>query len=78
LFVKVKKPRLIYLKTLYQLLSLDNSVGLTTRLMAGRPGVRIRFPIEEEDFSIVQTGSGAHPVSGTMGTRAVSPRVKRA
>jgi hypothetical protein len=40
----------------------------------------VRSPTEEEDFSssfCVQTGSGAHPASCTMGTGILSPGVKR-
>jgi hypothetical protein len=40
----------------------------------------VRSPTEAEDFSsnlCVQTGSGAHPASYTMGTGALSPGVKR-
>jgi hypothetical protein len=40
----------------------------------------VRSPAEENDFSsslCVQTGSGAHPASCTMGTEGPFPRVKR-
>jgi hypothetical protein len=38
--------------------------------------IGVRFPAEAKDFSsslCVQTGSGAHPASCTMGTRAPFP-----
>jgi hypothetical protein len=47
---------------------------LTTDCTAG-----VRSPTEAEDFSsnlCVQTGSGAHPASYTMGTRGSFPRGK--
>jgi hypothetical protein len=56
------------------LLNMDNTgsqsslVGIVTRLRAGRSGVRI--PVEARDFSLlqnVQTGSGAHPASYSVG-----------
>jgi hypothetical protein len=40
----------------------------------------VRSPTEAEDFSssfCIQTGSGAHPVSCTMGTGVLSPGVNR-
>jgi hypothetical protein len=40
----------------------------------------VRFPVGAKDFSsslCVQTGSGAHPASYTMGTGGLSPGVKR-
>jgi hypothetical protein len=40
-----------------------------------------RFPVEAKDFSsnlCVQTGSGAHPASCTMGTGGPFPRGKSA
>jgi hypothetical protein len=39
----------------------------------------VRFPAGSKDFSsslCVQTGSGAHPASCTMGTGVLSPGVK--
>jgi hypothetical protein len=42
--------------------------------------IGVRFPAEANDFSCnlcVQTGSGAHPASCTMGTGSPSPGVKR-
>jgi hypothetical protein len=47
-------------------------VSLTVDWTAG-----VRFPTEAEDSSChfcVQTGSGAHPTSYTMGTRGFFPR----
>jgi hypothetical protein len=43
-------------------------------------GSRVRFPAGAGNFSLhhrVQTGSGAHPASYPMGTRALSLGVKR-
>jgi hypothetical protein len=42
--------------------------------------IGVRFPAGPKDFSstvCVQTGSGAHPASCTMGTGVLSPGVKR-
>jgi hypothetical protein len=42
--------------------------------------IEVRSPAEAKDFSsslCVQTGSGAHPVSCTMGTGGPFPGVKR-
>jgi hypothetical protein len=42
--------------------------------------IEVRSPVEAKDFSsshCVQTGSGAHPASCTMGTGGPLPRVKR-
>jgi hypothetical protein len=42
--------------------------------------IGVRSPAGAEDFSsnlCVQTGSGAHPASCTMGTGVLSPGVKR-
>jgi hypothetical protein len=42
--------------------------------------IGVRSPAEAKDFSsslCVQTGSGAHPASCTMGTGGLSPGVKR-
>jgi hypothetical protein len=41
--------------------------------------IGVRFPAEAKDFSsslCVQTGSGAHPASCTMGTGVLSPGAK--
>jgi hypothetical protein len=48
-------------------------------LRAGRPGDRGSIPAGAKDFSCslcVQTGSGAHPTSCTMGTGVPFPRAK--
>jgi len=50
-----------------------SSVGIATELRAGRFGNRI--PVEARFSVPVQTGPGAHPTSGTMGTGS-SPGVK--
>jgi hypothetical protein len=46
------------------------------RLRLGEGGVDVRFPVQARHFSIlhkVQTGSGAHTASYTMGTRGCFP-----
>ena len=53
----------------------DSSVGIVTRLHAGRTGVRIQA--ESSDLSLLHISSGAQGASNTMGT-GVPPRgVKR-
>jgi hypothetical protein len=55
--------------------SVSNSVWLRT----GRPSDRGSIPGRARDFSsnlYVQSGSGAHPVSCTMGTRGPFPEGK--
>ena len=57
----------------------DSSVGIVTRLQAGRP--EVRFPAQETDsyrLKNSQTGSGAHPVCYSMGTRGSFPGNKAA
>jgi len=52
--------------------------GIASRLRTGRSGVRML--IGKRGFSLlqnVQTGSGAHPASCSVGTVAVCPEVKR-
>jgi hypothetical protein len=52
----------------------DSAVGIATRYGMNGPGIESRW---EARFSTpVQTGSGAHPASCTMGTRYL-PGVKR-
>jgi hypothetical protein len=53
------------LTVLHTLYGPGSSVGIATELRAGRPGDRI--PVGR-DFPPVQTGSGAHPASCTIGT----------
>ena len=52
----------------------EGSVGIATKLRAGRSGDRI--PVVAWFFAPVQTGPGAHPASRTMGTGSF-PGVKR-
>jgi hypothetical protein len=54
----------------------DSSVGIATRLWAGRPRNRGSIPRQGQETFLhnVQTGSGAHPASYTMGTGALLPR----
>jgi hypothetical protein len=52
----------------------DSSVGITTR--HGMDGPRIEFRLVARCSAPVQTGSGAHPASHSMGT-ASFPDVKR-
>ena len=50
-------------------------VGVVTRLLAGRSGVRI--PVGAGDFSVsqnLQTGAGSHPVLYLMGAEVLSRR----
>jgi len=57
--------------------SQSNIVGMATQLWDGRSGVR--NPVAARDFFFlfsknVQTGSGAHPASNSMGTGVPSWR----
>jgi len=52
---------------------LKTTVSYSTRLRVGRSGVPI--PVWAKDFSLLhtlQTGSGAHPTSYSMGTGILS------
>ena len=44
-----------------------SSVGIATELRVGRSGIECRWG---RDFPSVQTGTGAHPASCTVGTGA--------
>jgi hypothetical protein len=60
--------------------SRDTLVGIALGYGLGDRGSRIRLPVGTGNFSLhhrVQNGSGAHPASYTMGTGAISLRVKR-
>jgi hypothetical protein len=66
----------IFVKEIYTFLELEAPLKLRQSpngplgLRAGRPGDRGLIPAEAKDFSCslcVQTGSGAHPASCTMG-----------
>jgi hypothetical protein len=64
----------------YQRCSRDSSVGVATRLRAGRSGSRVRFLAGAGNFSFhhrVQNCSGAHPASYPMGTRGCLAGGKR-
>jgi hypothetical protein len=59
----------------------DSSVGIVLGYGLDGWGSRVRFPVETGNFSLhhrVQNGSGAHPASYSMDTRAFSPGVKAA
>jgi hypothetical protein len=58
----------------------DSSVITVSDYGLDDRAIGVRSPTEAEDFSsslCVQTGSGAHPASCTMGTGVLSPGVKR-
>ena len=58
--------------------SVGSTYFIVTRLQTGRSGIRISA--SAGDFCLlenVQTGSGAHPASCSVGTVAVCPEVKR-
>jgi hypothetical protein len=60
--------------------SRDSSVGIALSYGLDDRGFRVRFPAGAGDFSLhhrVQNGSGAHPASYPMCTRALSLGVKR-
>jgi hypothetical protein len=61
-------------------MSRDSSVGIGTRLPAGRLVSRVQFLAGAGNFSLhhrVRNGSGAHPASYPMGIRGFSLAVKR-
>jgi hypothetical protein len=49
-----------------------NSVGITTSYALDCRGIRVRFPAEARDFSLLHS-STAHPAFCTMGTRGSLP-----
>jgi hypothetical protein len=56
--------------------SLNISVGIATKLRAGRAEIRVRFPVGARDFSFphsVKTCSGAHLAFHTMSTGGKAP-----
>jgi hypothetical protein len=58
----------------------NSSVGIALGYGLEDRGSRVRFPAGAGNFSLhhrVQNGSGAHPDSYPMGTRALSLEVKR-
>jgi hypothetical protein len=60
--------------------SQDSSVSIMSRYGLDDRAIEVRSPSEGRDFSsslCVQTGSGAHPASCTVGTGVLSPRLKR-
>jgi hypothetical protein len=60
--------------------SRDSSVGIALGYGLNDNGSRVRFPAGAVNFSLhhrVQNGSGTHPASYPMGTRALSLWVKR-
>jgi hypothetical protein len=64
----------MYLRSRVSSGSIVSDYGLDDR------AIRVRSPAGAEDFSCslcVQTGSGAHPASCTMGTGGPLPGVKR-
>jgi hypothetical protein len=66
---------LILFYSICLLVGRGSSVGIATRLRAGRSGDRI--PVGVRFSAPVQTGPGAHPASYTMGTGSLFPGVKR-
>jgi hypothetical protein len=60
--------------------SRGSSVGIVSDYGLDDRAIGVRSPAEAKDFSsilCVQTGSGAHPASCTMGTGVLSPGVNR-
>jgi hypothetical protein len=58
----------------------DSSIGIALGYGLDNRGLRVRFQAGAVKFSLhyrVQNGSGAHPASYPMGTRALSLEVKR-
>jgi hypothetical protein len=55
--------------------SRDSSVGIATGYRLDDQVCRVQFPVGAGNFSQhhVQTGSGSHPASYTMGTRGSFP-----
>jgi hypothetical protein len=47
--------------------SRDSSVGIVTRYGLENRGVRVQVPVEQGLLHVIQTGSGVHPTSYTMG-----------
>jgi hypothetical protein len=57
-----------------------SSVSIVSGYGLDDRAIEVRSPAEAKDFFsrlCVQTGSGAHPASCTMGTGVLSPGVKR-
>jgi hypothetical protein len=60
-------------------MSRGSSVSIVSGYELDDRAIEVRFPSEEIDFSsslCVQTGSGAHPASCTMGTGGPFPGTK--
>jgi hypothetical protein len=66
--------------SIQQLKSRDSSVGIALGYGLDDRGSKVRFPAGARNFSLhhrVQNGSGAHPPSYPMNTRALFLRLKR-
>jgi hypothetical protein len=63
-----------------QVVSYGSTVGIATAYGLDDQGVRVRVPVVSEYslLHIIQTSSGAHPVSYSMGTGGFFPRGKAA
>jgi hypothetical protein len=67
-----------FVRVLFVILSLNRSVDIAARLWAGQLRDRGLIPGRCRDFPLhdIHTGSGAHPLSYTIGTGALSLGVK--
>jgi hypothetical protein len=80
IFVPEFRTGTFFAKNTYQYGMFLRSRGSSVSIVSDDGAIGVRSPAEAKDFSssrCVQTGSGAHPASCTMGTGGPFPGAKR-